>query len=633
MSFFANPNPNNSSGGDGGGSIPTSADKITFNKSSTSLDSGNVQGAIKELDDKNITQDNIISNIQNEQYKIKSDTNDASPGYLINKIDNKTLQIKEDKLIANIPDAASDTKGAVQLSGDLGNPLSTASTPQLTETGVVAGSYDVASVQIDSKGRIENATSAIDDDEPGTNKVYSSSKVQSKLDAKADSLHNHNLSDLEDVDVTDRDDGKVLVWNEQLGKHVYIVVSSEHGDGDFEGTVEWENITNKPQAYPPTEHNHDDRYWTKEQAQDHVDFVQQLMEQEQGKVASHASDTPDYLQNKVDGTTITIEGSELTAKGLDGLSITPQQINTQLAGGNENIPTQINDILDMLASLGRPLKWLADVETHADMMAITTMQDSDFVIVFNDETKDNDRTWYAYHGDLAMWRYMGSLGLTNKFTSLVDTPSAFDDGKILRSGTSGLYYDTIKYNEIVDRPNCTKTQIEATVDRAHEHSNAESLAKLGVNENEELTINGVVYAPKQQERKFLQAYRTTDVSLTGANTIVFNNHRAGTISYNSTTGHFTVEEGKSYVVTCNVVMDNISGEGSSIPFFLIDAETDAIPAEIYAAGLCTQSSGLGSFTAVFTAESTRELKVRTSLDEAKSYRIRHRYTALSVYEF
>lgn len=39
----------------------------------------------------------------------------------------------------------------------------------------------------------------------------------------ASANHNHNLSDLADVDNTDKADGKVLQWNEAAGKHIYVV--------------------------------------------------------------------------------------------------------------------------------------------------------------------------------------------------------------------------------------------------------------------------------------------------------------------------------------------------------------------------------------------------------------------------
>src|SRR5690625_5300134 len=73
--------------------------------------------------------------------------------------------------------------------------------------------------------------------------------------------------------------------------HVYSLVDllSNVGNGEGGGGITtWHDVTNKPSTFPPTEHNHDDRYYTKEEATDHVNFVRDLMEQEQGKIAAHA---------------------------------------------------------------------------------------------------------------------------------------------------------------------------------------------------------------------------------------------------------------------------------------------------------------------------------------------------------
>jgi len=44
--------------------------------------------------------------------------------------------------------------------------------------------------------------------------------------------HNHNLSELADVDPTDKADGTAIIWNEALGKHIYgTVATSGTSDG------------------------------------------------------------------------------------------------------------------------------------------------------------------------------------------------------------------------------------------------------------------------------------------------------------------------------------------------------------------------------------------------------------------
>src|SRR5690625_4596686 len=125
---------------------------------------------------------------------------------------------------------------------------------------------------------------------------------------------------------------------------VHVTGGEAGGGGGEADSVEWGNITNKPQAYPPTEHEHDDRYYTKEEATDHVNFVRDLMEQEQGKVKNREDDNLGYLENKVDNVTVKIEGNELKAKSLDGLTIGSADINEWLAGTSGNIQTQIDGL-------------------------------------------------------------------------------------------------------------------------------------------------------------------------------------------------------------------------------------------------------------------------------------------------
>src|SRR5690625_6587593 len=64
---------------------------------------------------------------------------------------------------------------------------------------------------------------------------------------------------------------------------VYVTNPSE-GGGGVADEVAWENVTGKPSSFPPAEHNHDDRYNTKEDVQDIIDFTRDQMKAEQGKV-------------------------------------------------------------------------------------------------------------------------------------------------------------------------------------------------------------------------------------------------------------------------------------------------------------------------------------------------------------
>src|SRR5690625_4841906 len=108
-----------------------------------------------------------------------------------------------------------------------------------------------------------------------------------------------------------------------------IYVTNQRGGGvDFDGTVEWENITNKPETFPSDAHDHNDRYNTKEDVQDIIDFTRNQMKAEQGKIMTHADDEPAYLDSKVDNVTAVIEGNELKVKSIDGLTIGVESINS-----------------------------------------------------------------------------------------------------------------------------------------------------------------------------------------------------------------------------------------------------------------------------------------------------------------
>lgn len=352
----------------------------------------------------------------------------------------------------------------------------------------------------------------------------------------------------------DREQGKVVTVS-----HENPLPSSGGGGG---GDVKWP-VPGTPTVFPPAPHNHDERYYTKTEI-----------------------DQAGFLLAQPDGETVEVQGGELRAKTLTGLQHGVMQLNTWLAGTEGNIQLQVNAILEAMAAFGRPLRWLADVETHADMMSITTMQDSDFVIVLNDETRDNDRTWYAYHGDLGTWRYMGSLSLTNRFVSLLDTPNAYDNGKLLRSGINGLYFDTPKWSEIDGRPNRTKAAIEQAVDKAHTHAksdaeissavelahphpNIAALNRIGIDGQGRITVDGVT-----SQKEFLYARRSSGMDHDLNYTLRFDKKISGNIPIDEN-GAFTLTAGKTYMIMLNIVVDY----NGWIQVAMVDTSTGSVPPE------------------------------------------------------
>src|SRR5690625_7620813 len=71
------------------------------------------------------------------------------------------------------------------------------------------------------------------------------------------------------------------------------VTNQSGGGGDFDGTVDWENITNKPTTFPSAEHDHDERYNTKEDDQDNIDYTRNQTKGEQAKIRDTRGDKPD----------------------------------------------------------------------------------------------------------------------------------------------------------------------------------------------------------------------------------------------------------------------------------------------------------------------------------------------------
>src|SRR5690625_1033644 len=331
---------------------------------------------------------------------------------------------------------------------------------------------------------------------------------------------------------------------------VYITNQSGGGGGDFDGTVDWENITNKPTTFPSDAHDHDDRYNTKEDVQDIIDFTRNQMKAEQGKIMTHADDEPAYLDSKVDNVTAVVEGNELKVKSIDGLTIGVASINSWLSGTEDNIQTQIDSINDSLVALSSGMRYMGKFETYADLQAIDTMEGGDLAVVLADETRGDGRSMYVYRDDLGVWDFIGEFTFSDEFIALKDTPSSYADadGKVVKVAGNRLVFGEVDYANLTNKPSSTITDIDDAVAKSHEHNNAEDLAKLGVNESGELTINGVIYAPKsvQQPKQYLYARRTgSEQSLTAGTTCIFNRKYGGEgIAYDANSGEFTFEEGK-----------------------------------------------------------------------------------------
>src|SRR5690625_3531778 len=361
---------------------------------------------------------------------------------------------------------------------------------------------------------------------------------------------------------------------------VYVVNPSE-GGGGVADEVAWENVTDKPSSFPPAEHNHDDRYNTKEEVQAHIDYVTDLMTQEQGKVATVSGDVPDFLANKVDNVTVRVEGNELKVVSVEGLTVAVADISEWLSGTSGNIQTQIDGINDSLLALTSGMQYIGKFESYSDLQSIDNKENGDLAVVLADENRTGGRSMYVYSDNYGMWEFIGEFTFTDEFLALKDTPTSYTgaDGKVVKVAGDRLVFDDVDYADLANKPSSTITQIDDAVAKRHEHNNADSLAKLGVNSNGELTINGVVYAPKTEipVKHRLYARRTgTEQTLTAGTTCVFNARHVGDgIPYNTSTGVFTLEAGKTYRV---FVTASIKTDGYVI-MRLVTASDNAVTAD------------------------------------------------------
>lgn len=117
----------------------------------------------------------------------------------------------------------------------------------------------------------------------------------------------------------------------------------------------------------------------------------------QGKIKLNVDDTEDYINNKIDNSTIQIENNKLVVKNINGLIVPVETINL-LQGTTSNIQEQINGFTQAFHLLGAK-------NTKIELDAIVDMQIGDSWIVNTDESQGNVRDWYTYTS--SGWIQMG----------------------------------------------------------------------------------------------------------------------------------------------------------------------------------------------------------------------------------
>lgn len=421
------------------------------------------------------------------------------------------------------------------------------------------------------------------------------------------------------------------------------------GDGEFDGTISWDNVTGKPDLFAPSphdhderysqiEHNHDDRYNTKEQVASEIEFVRQQMTAGQGRVATSITDVPDYLETKVDNTTISVVGTELVVKGIDGLTVGAADISTWLAGTTNNVQTQIDGINDSLAAMTSGMEYIGKLETYADLQAVTNKENGDLAVVLADESHGGGRSMYVYRDDLGVWEFIGEFTFSDEFTALKDTPTSYAgaDGKVVKVASERLVFSDVDYGDLANKPESTITQIDDAVSKRHEHingdlldtynqtnadlqtavsqshthSNKSAIDRIGINASGQLTIDGVPYVPAGEPKGYLYA-RASSGSIATNGTWRWNRTSSRGITLRDN-GVFVLEEGKTYQITVSASVTSLSDWKR---FGLIDTETRSVPPEapndalVMAVNSSRNEAHSGVLSLIITPTSTRNFGI------------------------
>lgn len=444
---------------------------------------------------------------------------------------------------------------------------------------------------------------------------------------------------------------KLYILSEGVSFSFYIWDGNEFILVSSNSEVDWSNVLNKPNAFVPSEHSHDEHYYTKSEIDNGLNNVTDTLSIELHKVKLLAGDEADYLQNKLDNVTLSVEGSELKVRTIDGLQIGVADINNWLNGTNGNIQNQINSITNIVNSMSSGVKYIGKFETYSSLNLIGNKENGLLAVVLSDENRNNSRSMYVYSENFGMWEFIGAFTFTDEFTALKDTPTNYvnADGKFIKVDETNqkLIFSDIDYSEIKNKPSSTITQIDSSVSKSHEHPNLSlldtynqtndalsnavnqshahtnkvSLDKLSVNEKGELLINGVVYVPKKQ---MLYARRgLSDQTLVTGDICIFNSNVQGDIPYNSTTGLFTLTAGKTYQITVTASMNT---EGYVI-LRLVDSNNTQPHANsaIWTAVTSTwKEASAGNLEVVVTPLTTKEFKIHaSSVNGTSSMRTSH----------
>lgn len=148
------------------------------------------------------------------------------------------------------PEATLTQSGVIKLGGVLSNPNSTATSPQLTDTGVYEGFYTTPNITVGKDGRIThieaNDVVFLNDTITSEFETWSSKKIDETIANKADKTHSH--AQLHDADLLGKirlsdvapNDKFAIVYNATTGKAEWqrqqggkVFVGSKFIEGDY----------------------------------------------------------------------------------------------------------------------------------------------------------------------------------------------------------------------------------------------------------------------------------------------------------------------------------------------------------------------------------------------------------------
>lgn len=347
------------------------------------------------------------------------------------------------------------------------------------------------------------------------------------------------------------------------------------------------------------------------------------------KVKGSSTDAiPDYLDAKVDTLTIVVENNKLVVKNIDGLTIGTTDLNDWLSGTTSNIQNQLDDLSTAQQSMVGGMEYRGKFETKADLNAVTIMSNGDVAVVLTDESRSGGRSMYIYSENLGSWDFVGNFEFSDEFIALSDTPNSYvgNDGKLAKVDETNnkLVFDNVDYSEISNKPSSSVANIDDAANKRHTHSNKSNLDRIGIDANGDLTIDGVPYVPKSeaQAKQFLYARLMNESQqIPNGSTLIFDTKAFGDIPYNTSTGEFTLEAGKSYSINATL---NLSVGNSYTSVYLIDAETGYTPEEgggkatFNANNSNTNFVSGGSYTAIIVPNRTRKFILQKDKNQGSS---------------